>query len=94
MIARAVLGALCLALPAAAQDNCADRARVIGTLASEYGEAPQSAGIDAAGALVELWANPETQTWTLLLTTGGLTCILGDGESWVAAPPTARGAKL
>ena len=85
---------LCLALPAAAQDNCGARERVIGKLAGEYGEAPQSAGIDTAGALVELWANPQTRTWTLLLTTGAQTCILGDGESWVAAPPTVRGEKL
>lgn len=85
---------LCLALPAAAQDNCAPRERVIGKLAGEFGEAPQSAGVDAGGALVELWANPQTRTWTLLLTTGAQTCILGDGESWVAAPPTARGDKL
>lgn len=69
--------------PALPQDtNCAPREKVVARLAERFGEARQSRGLSSGQALVELFASPETGTWTIVVTRpDGLTCLLAAGHS-------------
>lgn len=61
-------------------------------LVERYGERLQSAGVTGGGNLAEVYANPETGTWTWLATRpDGLTCILGAGEGWRPVERLPRG---
>ncbi|MAM62081.1 hypothetical protein [Maritimibacter sp. UBA3975] len=75
-----------LALPqaAAAQSNtCAARDRVVEHLSDRFGEARQSIGLATGNRVVEMFASPETGTWTLVMTTpDGRSCIIGAGQAW------------
>lgn len=76
---------------AAAASNCAPRDVVIDRLAARYGESRQSIGLGANNAVVEVFASPETGTWTIIVTTAqGLTCMIASGQAFEAlaeAPP-------
>ena len=75
----------------AGETLCADTAEARRVLAEKYGERPESAGIDPAGMLVEMWGNEETGTWTLMATeAGGETCILAAGNGFVRAAPADK----
>ena len=68
-----------------AQDrrNCADRAQVVARLAELYGEARQSIGLAANNQVVEVFASPETGSWTITVTLpSGLTCLVAAGGSF------------
>lgn len=75
---------LTMTLPAQSQsNNCAPREAVVGRLSESYGESRQSIGLAAGNRVVEMYASPETGTWTLLMTLpDGLTCILGAGQAF------------
>ena len=76
--------AVCLAMPAMAM-NCGPREEGEAFLRSQYGETVQGYGMDAAGTVVEMWANLTTGTWTLTASTAaGLLCVLGSGDNYVA----------
>jgi hypothetical protein len=82
---RLTLAALCAlsALPALAQGNCTTRAALTVALATSYSEAPVIMGITSTGAVLELWANPETGTWTVLtVTPDGVACIRATGDNF------------
>jgi hypothetical protein len=52
-------------------------------LAENWGESRQSIALDAADSMVELFASPDTGTWTLTVTTpGGETCMVASGHSF------------
>jgi hypothetical protein len=76
--------AAALAAPASAQTaHCSTREHVIGHLADRFGEARQSIGLAAGNRIVEMFASPDTGTWTLTMTTpDGRTCIIGAGQAW------------
>lgn len=62
-----------------AQSMCAPRATVADRLKALYGEQHQITLVTAT-ALVELWVNMATGTWTTVrTTTDGSSCILGSG---------------
>ena len=70
--------------PAAPALRCGPRDAVLAALESD-GADLQDAGLTPTGFLAETFANPETGTWTWLLTRpDGLTCLLAWGESWRA----------
>jgi hypothetical protein len=76
-----------LALPASAQQtrNCGDRARVVERLNSAYGESRQSIGLAPNNSVVEVFASPETGTWTITATnTSGITCLVASGQAYEA----------
>lgn len=76
---------LWLAVPplVAAPSNCAPRASVVEHLAQRFGEARQSIGIASGDRVVEMFASPDTGTWTLTMTLpDGQTCIIGAGQSF------------
>ena len=97
ILAAALVAAFFMAAPAAAQIfprtmriPCSGPGVLPDLLASDYGEAPAQQGV-ADCALVQLWRNPETGTWTILLVApDGTVCALASGEDWMqaAAPPS------
>ena len=83
MIRFALVLALALPPPAAANDNCGPRASVVETLGRKYGESRQSIGLDDRGAMLEVFASAETGTWTITLTApNGQTCLIASGQSF------------
>ncbi|WP_371037393.1 MULTISPECIES: hypothetical protein [unclassified Rhodosalinus] len=100
MIRHALVHATGLALMALAATTvegealpgCGPRDAMLEELARGWGESRRAAGL-ASGALVELFANPDTGSWTLTATTAaGRTCLLASGEAFSAhdAPPPGR----
>jgi hypothetical protein len=76
---------LLLLLPmasASAQDEqvCADREEVTASLIGQWGELPTVVGRTPT-QVMEVWLNPETGTWTLVITSPtGVSCINAAGE--------------
>ena len=81
------LGAMITALPAHAED-CATREQVTARLMQDYAEQLTAGGLheDADDtSVVEVWASPETGTFTVMLTkANGVSCILATGTDWHA----------
>lgn len=76
---------------------CADHAVVVERLADGYGESRQSIGLASNNSVVEVFASPETGTWTITVTTpGGPTCLVASGHAFEvlaeALPNTDEGA--
>ena len=96
------VGVVALILSAASTraqgSNCAERDAVIERLASKYGESRQSAGLAANQSLVEVYANPESGSWSITVTLpGGQTCLVASGMSFEAlaqVAPAAMGVQL
>lgn len=78
--------ALCMASPTLAQGaNCAPRDMVVMRLAERYGEARQSMGLAANNQMVEVFAAPDTGTWTITVTRpDGITCLVASGQAFEA----------
>jgi len=84
--------AVLFAFPVAAAPNCASVAQVIELLTLGYGESPVAQGLDERGALIQMWVNPETGSWTVTGTgPSGTSCVLaqGEGGSYKAPEPNA-----
>lgn len=82
---------------AAAQSarNCAPRAVVVERLATGFGETRQSVGLGSNNAMVEVFASPETGSWTILVTVpSGISCLVASGQSFetVAESLPAKGS--
>jgi hypothetical protein len=93
LVAVALAGLLFL-LPAAAQEvsACADRAGIVEGLALRYGEVPVAVAMTSAAQLVEIFASPETGTWTIVVTSpGGPSCLAAAGQSFELIPPPLPG---
>ena len=82
-----VAGRLMLALfaitsPAFAQDQCGPTVAAIETLSTRFGEGYRSGGL-ADGILVQMFANPQTGTWTVLATDPrGFSCVIAAGGDY------------
>ena len=76
--------------PAAAQDPIADwatRPAVVEQLAARFNEQPTQIGLTAEGAVLELFAAADGQTWTLVLTLpSGMSRVVAAGQSWMSWP--------
>ena len=78
-----------LATPAAAEPTCMARADMVAGLAEDYGETRQTVAL-AQGALVEMFANVETRSWTLIITPPTMVSFIvaaGTAFEAVSAPP-------
>lgn len=74
-----------LSSQAIAQNNCAQRDKVVDRLASKYGESRQSVGLGANNTMIEVFASDETGTWTITATNArGITCLLASGQAFEA----------
>jgi len=52
------------------------------TLTAQFGERMLVTGHDENGAAMEFWLNPLQPSWTLLVTTDGVSCLVADGKDW------------
>ena len=69
------------------QSRCGERREIVAILAEEYGEMRQFMGLTFARQVVELFASPDTGTWTLTITyPSGETCLIGAGDMVDLAP--------
>lgn len=69
--------------------NCAPREVVVERLATGYGEARQAIGLNANGAILEIFASAKTGTWSVAVTMpNGIMCLMASGENfeWVNDP--------
>jgi len=83
-LAIAITGTL-LALPPAhaAAAQCTSRAKMVLSLNERYSESPQSIGLTPSGEALELFADPKTGTWTVLLSfANGTSCMMAAGTDY------------
>lgn len=77
--------------PAASQESTCDRREIVRqTLEQGFGEAPAAIGTVSEDVIVELFAEAEGATWTLMVSnTDGHACVLAAGTDWQSpvAPP-------
>lgn len=82
-----ILAALVAATPAVAQE-CAPIDIMAEALTSRFGEAVVAEGIAGNGELVQLWANPDTRTWTLVVVMpAGISCMVASGTDYSETAP-------
>lgn len=63
--------------------SCAPRDKLIERLETGYGEALAAGGLQSETRVVEVYASPDTGTWTVLMTNAeGLACIMASGTDW------------
>ncbi len=76
--------ALALAASSAfAAAPCNTRDSVLERLAEKYFEAPIAVGVTNTGALIEVLATEDGDTWTIIITTPqGVSCLIAAGEGW------------
>lgn len=88
--ATAVAGIMAGTSPAAhAQTVCAPRDTVVERLSGSYGEGLAAGGLRSAEQVLEVWASPETGTWTVLVTRAdGVSCVMASGTNWHQQEPT------
>ncbi len=80
MAAFSAIVSVCLGSQAIAQPQCGGYADAVAHLSTAYGESIVVRGIDGAGAVVEMFANPDTGTWTaLIVQPDGTACMVAAG---------------
>ena len=79
-----VVAAVLFAASAEAQGRlCAPREAIIAQIAGQHGEAQQSYGLQQSGAVIETWANTDTGSWTVIMSTpDGMSCLVAVGEAF------------
>ena len=62
--------------------TCADRTAVVDRLETRFGEAPVANAMSASNNVLEVFAKPNSETWTVLLTLPErqLTCLVTSGR--------------
>lgn len=80
------VGALILATNhafAQSNRNCGARQPIVERLADRFGESRQSIGLGTQNRVVETFANPETGSWTITVTSpNGMTCLIASGHAY------------
>jgi hypothetical protein len=80
-------GAALAANPAQAQSVCGPRDDIVRHLGERYGETRQSLGLAGGRGVVELYANSESGSWTILITSPqGTACLMAAGDSFEQEP--------
>ena len=86
-----------LAAPAAAtpEPPCGKTAEIAKHLADKYHEVPVAFGLQSNGHLLQFYASPETETWTVVnAMPNGTACILSTGTGWGTREPLPTGPKV
>src|SRR4030042_2066781 len=80
------------AVPATAQAPCGPTAAIHEFLTVQFGEVLQAVGISEGANLVEVWANLETRSWTLVMSSpDGVSCVFESGVEFISAPRAPKG---
>lgn len=93
---RRLAAALAVSMPvaASAQAPCGPLDQLAELLEREYGEAVHSEGLADSGAIMQLWANPETGSWSIvIILPDGLACLPAAGSAYSRLEPV-RGEAL
>ena len=78
--------------PADAQRTCARHDDQTAQLAEKYGETRIGFGVSGPTAIIEVWANVETGTWSILVVyPNGVSCLKAAGDGWETDPPVVPG---
>ncbi len=78
-------------IPAHSQTFCAPRDVIVERLTGNFGEGLAGGGLRSESQLLEVWAAPETGTWTVLITgADGKTCVLASGTDWHQRNPAMK----
>lgn len=78
-----LIPALVAATPAVAQD-CIPTVEAYIALSQTYGEQRLVVTVLPDGRIVEVWVNPDTETWSMMVTTpDGMSCGVGSGTGYV-----------
>lgn len=81
------------AAPAWAQHVCAERDVLLDSLAEEYQEQRTARGMSDTGNVVEVLAEENGKTWTIIMTMpDGVSCIIATGEAWEDMPEQLAGS--
>ena len=80
----AVLAVAAVPVAASAQGgSCTAHDDMVRHLAEGWGESRQAIALDSGSAMVEVYANADTGTWTLTVTQpGGPTCMVASGQAF------------
>lgn len=86
-IATSLLAATAPALVAISEPRCIGprmpRSMLTQRLVACCGEYRKQWSLQQSGTILELWANPDTGTWSILKTeTNGIACMVGSGFGW------------
>ena len=66
---------------------CAQHDQVVKWLLKDYAEVPISIGLSSSGAVLEVFASPGGDTWTIVVTMpNGTSCLVANGEGWYDIP--------
>lgn len=80
--------ALLITATATQASPCAKHDDFTASLADRFGEVVQVQALSGDGRMMELLANPDTGTWSELMTDiNGLACIVGAGDRFQAVKP-------
>ena len=75
------------ATTATAQVACQTREYALNSLQNKFGERRQSIGLDHKDRLMEIFVNPETRSWTIVITTpDGTSCAIASGKAYDVVP--------
>lgn len=94
---QAITAALVVFATPAIARTCAPREDMMETLQDGYGETRQSAGLMRGVHFIEVLANIETGTWTILQTDlMGVSCIAAAGDNFerIDADPAPMGEEM
>lgn len=97
LVALAATAALATSAPAEAREDaasgqipCHDYQTIVETLDQRYGETPSSLGLQTNGNMLQIFASPESGSWTILsVAPSGIGCIIAAGRHWQSAPAKA-----
>lgn len=83
-----VIGLFVFAPPAArAATQCGTSAGVEEVLKAKWGEIVVGRALAADDTPTVLYVNPKTGTWTMVIQSGGNTCVIASGSSWQPVMP-------
>jgi hypothetical protein len=88
----------CIAVPAMAQQrNCGPREKIVERLAEKYQETRQAIGLGMNNSVLEVFANTETGSWTIIASSpSGISCVAAAGGEFAlsATAPEPAGVRL
>lgn len=87
LIRYAALALLAGCSPSFAQENCAPTEAVYEKLETDFKEQRAFIAMSNQGAMFEIWANVDSDSWTLVVTgPDGISCVPAFGAGWESIP--------